>query len=333
VTLDNLTSLINGQLLSDVTITSFNAITDKASRVQRGDLFVCVDQDNNSVDEALQNGAYGIVFDKITPKLDNETAWIRVEDCFEAHLKLLRFHLMPKNIEVYYTDIYTLEYIQMLQLGQECKVISDTISTVTNKLWNLEASQKLILKDQSEIKTLFPMAIEIDLLGDISFESVTPYESNLSIEGLHYKRLRIPQVLHRSFNKAWSFLNENHIPLKFETLALPRSFSLNFCDTQLNIKEFGKGSFTLFFSDDLEMIKAFDKSLSELSPWIKIKHFFNKKHKDLSYNQSTIFSDRENLIHLLKDERFDVAIIMGEHSDMLHELPTPSQPNLFQLEF
>ena len=81
------------------------------------------------------------------------------------------------------------------------------------------------------------------------------------------------------------------------------------------------------------MTQSFDATLCELAPWIKIKRFFNIKHKDLSYNQPTIFLDRENLIDLLKNERFDVAIIVGETSDMLSELPTLTQPNLFQLEF
>lgn len=334
MTLDNLTSLIDGQLLNDVSISSFNAITDKASRIQRGDLYVCIDQGLESIKEALDNGAYGIIFDKITPTIDQETAWIRVEDAFEAHLKLLRFHLMPKNIDVFYADSYTIEYISMLQCDQECKIIDNDISDITNKLWHLNESQKLILKKQADIITLFPMAKELTQKANyLSFTAISAYESDLNIQDKIYKRLKVPVVLYHAFSVAICFLQDQNISFSLDNITLPKSFCLLTTDKNLSVKEFGRGSRNVLFTDDDKMAHDFLETLLSLSPWIQSKVFLNKNLNKLSYNQTIIFSDKEELLSLLKSENFDMAIVLGQGPDILESISKPQQPNLFQLEF
>lgn len=333
MTLDNLLSLIGGRLLSQPSITGFNAITDRVSRVQRGDLFVCIDQEIDSINEALTKGAYGIIFDKLTPKLaltlDDETAWIEVNSSFEAHLKLLRFHLMPKQLEVYYSDIYTLEYISMLKTTGECKIISDDISDIVTKLWHVQDGQKLILKKQADISTLFPMAEEIEDMIDIELKAISPLESSISFNNQHYNREKIPEVLHDSFKKALSFLEKNHLGFNLSTLNFPKSFELISCDKFFTPKEFGKGNLTLLFIDDINLELAFLASVERLTPWIEAKLFLNEKLNNLSYNGLTIFKDEKALLKALKQETFDLAVICGASSKILTEAEKPTQLSLF----
>jgi len=333
VTLDNLLSLIGGRLLSNPSITGFNAITDRVSRVQRGDLFVCVDQEIDSINEALTKGAYGIIFDKLTPKLtltlDDETAWIEVDSSFEAHLKLLRFHLMPKQLEVFYSDIYTLEYISMMKTSGECKIISDDISDIVTKLWHVQDGQKLIIKKQEEILTLFPTAKEINAIADIELESISPLESTLTLNRQHFNRQKIPEVLHNSFKKALSFLENYHLGFNLSTLTFPKSFNLVSCDNFFTPKEFGKGNITLLFIDDTKLGLDFLLSAKKLTPWIESRLFLNENLKNLSYNGFTIFKDQKALLKALKQETFDLAVICGASSELLSEAEKPTQLSLF----
>ena len=329
MTLDNLLSLVGGKLLSQPSITSFSAITDKVSRVQRGDLFVCVDQEMDSISQALDKGAYGIIFDKLTPKVDNETAWIEVDSSFEAHLKLLRFHLMPKQLEVYYSDIYTLEYISMMKSSTECKIISDNISEVVTKLWHINDTQKLILKKQPEILTLFPMAQEIQTYEEIHLKAVTPTESNLNINELLYERIKVPEILHNSFLKALSFLKTKHIEFNLSALNFPKSFNLISCDNFFNIKEYGKGNLSMLFIDNESLAIDFLSCVKRLTPWIETRLFLNTNLKNLSYNGSIIFEDQKALLKALKQETFDVAVICGTSSEVLASSVKPTQLSLF----
>jgi ferrochelatase len=329
VTLDNLLPLIGGELVNHPTITAFHAITDKASRVQRGDLFVCVDQDPKAIDMALENGAYGIVFDKTTPRMDSENAWIKVDSCFDAHLKLLRFHLMPKQIEVYYADIYTLEYIQMLQLGSECKVISADISDVVGRLWDLKETQKLILKEQNEILTLFPMAKKIETKQEATLTAVTPFESNLKVSELFYPRLKIPTVLHDAFLQALYFLMEHQLSFDIYKTNFIKSFTPLSCDKFLSPKEFGKGSINLLFSDDSKLIEDFLVQIEALTPWIKAKLFLKRKGQDFSYNNQTIFRDEADLVETLQIPGYDLGVVCEASSEVLSLAAKPQQLSLF----
>lgn len=333
MTLDNLLSLIGGRLLSQPSITGFNAITDKISRVQRGDLFVCVDQEMDSINEALEKGAYGIVFDKQTPKLtltlDDETAWIEVDSSFEAHLKLLRFHLMPKQLKVYYTDIFTLEYISMMKTSNECKIINADISEIASRLWHVQDGQKIIIKNQADISTLFPMAEEINDTHMISLEAISPLESRIILNNQHYDREKIPEVLHEPFKKALSFLENHHLGFNLSALSFPKSFNLFFCDNFLTAKEFGKGNITLLFIDDYQLGADFLSSVKRLTPWITSRFFLNENLKNLSYNGCTIFEDQKALLKALQQETFDLAVICGSSSQLLAEAEKPTQLSLF----
>lgn len=328
MTLDNLLPLVDGKLLNNPSISSFSAVTDQASRVQRGDLFVCIDQDLNSISKALDNGAYGIVFDKTRPQMDNETAWIKVDSCFDAHLKLLRFHLMPKQVEVYYSDIYTLQYISMLKNSAECKVISEDISDITSKLWQLDDAQKLLLKDQPDLRTLFPMAKKLTL-GDMKLISISALESDLEFDALHYNRLKVPQVLQAAFNTALTFLQEHHIPFSLQGLSFPANFDLIFCDTFYELKEFGKGKLILLFTQDLELAQAFLGSVAELNPWMRTKIFLKQNLNNLSYNNFIFFEDDIALRDLLQNPDFDLAVICHSSSEILSSIAKPQQLSLF----
>lgn len=333
MTLDNLLSLVGGRLLSQPTITGFNAITDRVSRIQRGDLFVCVDKEMDSINEALEKGAYGIIFDKFTPKLtltlDDETAWIEVDSSFEAHLKLLRFHLMPKELEVFYADLFTLEYISMMKSSNECKIMSDDISEIVTKLWHVQDGQKLIIKDQADIITLFPMAQEITNMENIKLEPISPLESKLTFNNQHYEREKIPEILHEPFKKALTFLENHHMGFNLSMLTFPKSFNLIFCDNFLTPKEFGKGNLTLLFTDDINLAVDFLSSSKSLTPWIKSRLFLNENLKNLSYNGLTIFKDQKALLKALKQEIFDLAVICGASVELLTEAEKPTQLSLF----
>ena len=60
--------------------------------------------DDSSIEDAILNGAYGIVFSKPTQISDSEIAWIKVQSLDDALKRLLRFKLLDKNVTVYETN-------------------------------------------------------------------------------------------------------------------------------------------------------------------------------------------------------------------------------------
>ena len=70
--LENLLALTHGKLISEPFVNSFENIVFDARSVKRGDLFMAFD--DRSIEEAIFNGAYGILFDKPTQITDSEIA-------------------------------------------------------------------------------------------------------------------------------------------------------------------------------------------------------------------------------------------------------------------
>jgi len=97
--LENLLALTDGKVVNTPFVKQFSNIIFEAKKVKRGDLFIAFDEQH--IEEAVINGAYGVMFEKPTQITDTEIAWIKVASLEEALKRLLRFRLIEKEILVY----------------------------------------------------------------------------------------------------------------------------------------------------------------------------------------------------------------------------------------
>jgi len=119
--LANLTALVEGNLANSPSITAFEDVNFEASKVRRGDLFVALAHED--IEEAILNGAYGILFDKPTQISDQEIAWIKVASVDNALLRLLRFHIMQMSPQVYYCDEISLKLASQVITSRDLLVL------------------------------------------------------------------------------------------------------------------------------------------------------------------------------------------------------------------
>jgi len=89
--IETLKSLIGAKLLNSPAVTSIEKIVFEAKKVHRGDLFFAYDYDD--IAQAVQNGAYAIVVDRVAEVTDKEIAWLRVDSLKDSSIKLLRYHV------------------------------------------------------------------------------------------------------------------------------------------------------------------------------------------------------------------------------------------------
>ena len=90
-----------GTLLNKPSISFFTQICDNPSAVRRGDLFILTQKDSTQaqrdIEEAVQRGAFGILFSGNIAMNDEEVAWISVEDLEQSLMRILRHYLMMHN--------------------------------------------------------------------------------------------------------------------------------------------------------------------------------------------------------------------------------------------
>ena len=133
--LENVIALTHATLLNSPYVSSFSGVTLEVKNVKRGFLFIATKSDE--IDLAIQNGAYGILFDSPTQISDNEIAWIKVEDLTSALVRILRFHLLDKNISAYECDTITFDLSTQILTDNRFIPIQGDIFSVFKELWEL----------------------------------------------------------------------------------------------------------------------------------------------------------------------------------------------------
>lgn len=94
--------IIYGELINSPAIGSFEGFTTKVADVKRGTLFFASDIDDVNI--ALQNGAFGVVFDTPMQISNTEIAWIKVDNIQSSIVRLVRYLLVSKKIEIILLD-------------------------------------------------------------------------------------------------------------------------------------------------------------------------------------------------------------------------------------
>ena len=129
--LENLLALTGATLANEPCVNNFENIVFDASRLKRGDLYIAFD--THDIELAVANGAYGIIYDKKTPLIDEEIAWIEVDSVSEALDKLLRFRLIESDIVAYECDEIVLKIAGQISTDSNFLVLStDTKKYLNN---------------------------------------------------------------------------------------------------------------------------------------------------------------------------------------------------------
>ena len=100
--ISSILDIIDGSLINSPSISFIYSIKTNVSKVKEGDLFLARNLDE--IQQAIKNGAFAIIVDTNTAIIDNEIAWIKVQDMDLCIIKLLRFKLAVKNLEAYHCD-------------------------------------------------------------------------------------------------------------------------------------------------------------------------------------------------------------------------------------
>lgn len=186
--LENILALTNGRIVNEPFVKIFTNIIFDSNKVKRGDLFIAFDED--SIEEAIFNGAYGILFDKPTQIRDNEIAWIKVENLENALKRLLRFRLIEKDLAIYECNDIILKL--SLQVMSETNFISldGDIKSITKQLWDIENFTTILFSPLITPKDIFT---EVKIMPISSGEKITImeqtlFETSFIYDGVFYER-------------------------------------------------------------------------------------------------------------------------------------------------
>lgn len=187
--LDKILDILYGNLLNNARISEFHNATFTLNNVKNASLFFV--RDKSEIKEAIDKGAYGVVFEGECEISDSEIAWIKVDDINMSAYRLTRYFIMESNAR--FLMLSPLELSLLKDISVSAKIMQGT------KLYDMLESMceiylkgdfnRLILTDIREVERLKVLKIcSIFYTRDMQARNYE-YTNNASIKVMDKKSL------------------------------------------------------------------------------------------------------------------------------------------------
>jgi len=319
--LANLIALVEGNLSNSPSITAFEEVHFEASKVRRGDLFIAIQHED--IEEAILNGAYGILFDKPTQISDQEIAWIKVSCVNNALLRLLRFHILQKTPQVYYCDEISLKLASQVITSREVLVLSKPLIEHMHDLYQIQESQFILFSKDMIDEQLFVDCKAINKVTDSSVTIVeqTLFETSFIYDDTYYERQLLSPFFLPYLESVLQFFKHNNIGYQLRNFTPINHFQAVFTNIHFQVKDFGKSDNVLIFESNFELVKEQIHFLKKQANWAKILYLIPSSKKEQFKDDENIFGYDSiwDIMHTLKTQSYHFALIAEQSANILND--------------
>ena len=278
--IDDIVNIADAELVNAGYITDILAFADNLKKVKREFLFIS--NDILEIKEAIKKGAYAILFSEELKVIDDEIAWIKVENINEALLKLLKYKLLDKTL--YVTDEITIDIIKSMNKDKklaiidkiEVKFLNEDYIFITSidRIKNISANKQTLIKKE-----------KIELIDSTIFISNFMFDK-------HKYSIQFPEIYLNNLRKALYFFEDLKLNYSLKKVSINR-FVPQFINSKYEKMKFGKTNKVV-----IQNIKKDKYFIDELNFIFKKIKYANVK-----------FYDKTNLKSFFKD-KFDFAILV-----------------------
>jgi len=331
--LENTLALTHGELINTPFVNSFNNIVFDAKAVRRGDLFIAFDE--NAIEDAIFNGAYGVVFDKPTQITDSEIAWIKVKDLEDAIKRLLRFKLIDKEISVYACDEIILKLALQVVTEPNFIALDGDIKSIFKELSDVQNGSTILFSPALTSTDLFTNIKEMpkNKAQNINIIEQTLFETSFIYDNIFYERQLVSPFFMPYLEQLLFLFKILKINFRLRKFTPIDHFEAVFTNKNFEIKDFGTSDKVLIFEKNTSLIENEISFLQKQATWAKIIYiipFTCKQSLDagiLEYENIFIYKNKNEIRNILQSSNFHFALIVGADKTLL-EKPLARQTQL-----
>jgi len=334
--LENILALTHGALVNSPFVNSFENIVFEAKAVKRGDLFIAFDE--TMIEDAVFNGAYGIVFDKPTQISDSEIAWIKVKELDEALKRILRFILIDKEIEVYECNEIILKLALQVVTEPNFIALHGDIKTLYKMLNDLQNGANILFCPALTSSDIFTNIKKLPLNPNdtINIIEQTLFETSFIYDNIFYERQLISPFFMPYLEQLLHLFKILKINFRLRKFTPIDHFEAVFTNNNFEIKEFGTSDKVLIFEKSSKLIQKEIEFLQTQATWAHILYVIpflasENLDTDMQNNPNIVSYKNENEIrNLLREHNFNFALIVGADKSILTKpLVKQAQISLF----
>ena len=316
----NVLALTNGLLVNQPFVSNFTNVVFEAKSVKRGDLFMAFDK--TSIEDAISNGAYGIIYDKPTKITDKEIAWIKVDDVEDALRRLLRFELMEKKVKAYSANAIVVKFALNMMIDPKLIIVSGSIQNVYKLLWSIEENSTVLFSPTLCDSTIFTDILAMPEKENlISITEQTLFETSFVYKERFYERQMIAPVFISFLEELLTLLNILNVEFRFRKFTQIDNFEPTFINSKYQIKEFGSTQRVVIFEKDLSLIDLESKFLIKNASWANniILVPYSMKEKVSLYSKIYSYKTKKGILKLLQKHSFNFALVFGSDNSILEQ--------------
>ncbi len=334
--LENVIALTHATLLNSPYVTAFSGLAYEAKSVKRGYLFIA--KESSEIETAILNGAYGILFDSPMQMCDSEIAWIKVDDIATALLRILRFHILDKNISAYECDAITLDLAVQISSEERFKALNGDIYETFKELWEITSDSLILFSHSFTCKDIFTHPKVMPQLTDakITIIEQTLFETSFIYDDIYYERQLLSLFFIPYLEILLSLLKEEKIDFKINSFRHLSHFEPVFTNKNFEPKEFGTSDKVLIFESDFELIESQITFLQAQANWAKIIYILPRNRLDENIQiLPNIFTyiSQVDIISILKSTDFHFALIAEQNKTLLEKSFFTKKTQQLTLEF
>jgi len=318
--LENVIALTHGELVNSPFVHTFTNIVFDVKNVKRGDLFIAYDE--HSIEDAIFNGAYGIIFDKPTQISDSEIAWIKVKNLDDALSRLLRFRLIDKDITVYECDSITLELAIQLMTDNSFVPLVGGIRQVFPVLNTLEDGAIVLFSPTETTVDIFTKLNFLPTPQEKSIKIVekTLFETSFIYENVYYERQLLTPLFIPYLEKLLYLLVTCKINFRLKKFTPLTHFEAVFVNKRFERKEFGTTEKVVIFEHSPSLIMQEIVFLQEYASWGTLLLILPESlHENYAQCDGNFYfyKSQEEIQTFLRQQTFHFALVVGVRSSFL----------------
>ena len=335
--LENVLALTHGSLVNEPFVSTFTNVVLEAKAVKRGDLFMAFDE--ATIEDAIFNGAYGILFSKPTQISDSEIAWIKVASIDDALTRLLRFKLIEKNITVYECNEIILKLALQVVTEPSFIALHGDIKNISKLLWDAEESTTVLFCPTLVNRDIFTKTIK---LSETSFTHIniieqTLFETSFIYDDIFYERQLISPFFMPYLEILLNLFKNLKINYRLKKFIPIDHFEAVFTNKKFEVKEFGTSDKVLIFEKKSTLVTSEITFLQREATWAKIVYVMPSTEEKLiqqieNRDSLLIYKSENEIVNLLKESSFHFALIIGVNKDILTK-PLNNQAEISLFDF
>lgn len=314
----SLLDIVDGRLLNQPSISFIYSIKTDAKKVKEADLFIVKKEED--VKEALENGAFALIFDKDLTISDDEVAWIKVAKLDEAIIKLIRFQLSNKKLTAFYCNSITFDLFKILKKTNHSniKLIPKKLDKLFKIIDDIESNDTLICSCQKTLDSIYPVNFDFNTkqyeVKNLIEHSI--FETSFSYQDRFFSKIKISSLYLKEFLDVYSFLDFDADLNKLKKFGNLKPI---FIDKLINHTEHGRTDKFLLTQDKQDLVKEEIAYLKNKYKYAKILFISLEEEKQKDELEYIYLSSLDNIKEFLKKYKFNAAYFVGLNYETLFE--------------